>query len=210
MHHGLWNLELFGHIYNAASTRWSWSTHDLNCFVEQYVEWCRFRWGLEGIQTISECVVDLCPTEPTILNRRFSFLIAIPSPSDLALQTCWSLPVVPVDTQVNAAWGRLRCFPKRRNTVLNYYNAVLRGGAKGPPNPLWELDFRAFRRVGIPLWDRWRLYQMRLMKISRSVLSPEGNLVGGEADCIEWSRWGVIYTWCSLAEDDDVLLEFRK
>lgn len=87
---------------------------------------------------------------------------------------------------------------------------MLRGGAKGPPNPLWELDFRAFRRVGIPLWDRWRLYQMRLMKISRSVLSPEGNLVGGEADCIEWSRWGVIYTWCSLAEDDDVLLEFRK
>lgn len=96
-------------------------------------------------------MVDLCSTEPTILNHRFSFLIAIPSPSDLALQTCWSLPVVPADTQVNAAWGRLRCLPKRRNNVLNYYNGVLRGGAKGPPTPLWELDFRAFRRVGIPL-----------------------------------------------------------
>jgi hypothetical protein len=34
------------------------------------------------------------------------------------------------------------------------------------------LDFKAFRRLGIPLWDMWRLYQMRLMAQSRSVLSP--------------------------------------
>ncbi|KAJ5972073.1 uncharacterized protein N7479_001991 [Penicillium vulpinum] len=39
MHRSLWNLEVFRHIYNAASTRWSWSTYDLDCFVKQYV-WC--------------------------------------------------------------------------------------------------------------------------------------------------------------------------
>ncbi|KAJ5440833.1 hypothetical protein N7491_003239 [Penicillium cf. griseofulvum] len=155
-HRGLWHLELFRHIYNAASTRWSWSTHDLDFFAEQYVEWCRLEWGLQGIQTISECVVDLCVNEPTIMSRRFSFLIAIPSPTDLGLRACWSLPVVPTDTRVDSTWGRRRATANGRSTVLHYYNALC-GGDKGPHKPLWKLDFQAFRRLGIPLWDGWRL-----------------------------------------------------
>ncbi|KAJ5374790.1 hypothetical protein N7517_006796 [Penicillium concentricum] len=152
-HRGLWNLELFRHIYNAAPTRWSWSTHDLDFFTEQYVEWCRLEWGLDGIQTISECVVDLCFTAPTTLSHRFLFLIAIPSPTNLALRACWSLPVVPTDTQVGSTWGRCRSTAEGRSNVLHSYS----GGKQGPHNPLWKLDFREFRRLGIPLWDGWRV-----------------------------------------------------
>ncbi|OQE43256.1 hypothetical protein PENCOP_c003G00119 [Penicillium coprophilum] len=154
-HRGLWDLELFRHIYNAASTHWSWSSRELDFFTEQYVEWCRLEWGLEGIRTISECVVDLCSTEPTDVSHRFPFLIAIPSPATLKLQVCWSLPAAPIDIQVDLIWGRRRSMAKGRNEVFRYYNA-LGGGDKGPNNPLWKLDFRAFRRLGIPLWEGWR------------------------------------------------------
>ncbi|KAJ5467309.1 hypothetical protein N7475_005061 [Penicillium sp. IBT 31633x] len=199
-HRGLWNLELFDHIYNAASTRWSWSTYDLENFVEQYVEWCQYMWGQEEVQAISECVYDLCPTEPTTLSHRFPFLIAVPSPADLTLRTCCHLPMAPTDTQVDTMWGRGRSTAQSKNNVLQYYN-MLRGGQNGPLNPLLKLDFKAFRRVGIPLWDKWRMYQMGLMDQSRDVLSPEGNVVGGELDRIERPR---------LAESGDILEEFGK
>ncbi|KAJ5504121.1 hypothetical protein N7463_006995 [Penicillium fimorum] len=152
-HRSLWNLELFRHIHNAASTRWSWSTHDLDFFAEQYVEWCRLEWELDGIQTISECVVDLCFTEPTSLSHRLSFLIAIPSPADLVLRACWPLPVAPTDTQADLTSGRCQSTVKGRNNVLHYDTS----GEKGPHEPLWKLDFREFRRLGIPLWDGCRL-----------------------------------------------------
>ncbi|KAJ6030216.1 hypothetical protein N7460_010482 [Penicillium canescens] len=204
-HRGLWNLELFCHIYNAASTRWSWSTHDLDCFAEEYVK----PGLLEEIRTMSECVSDLCPTQPTILNPRFPFLIAVPLPTDLTLRTCWPLPMVPTDTDVDSRWGRRRSTAKFGNNVLSYYH-MLRG-LEGYHRILWKVDFRAFRRLGIPLWDRWRLYQMRLQHQSQSVLSPEGNLVGGgESDRIERPKWVIIYTWYSLAEDEDLPEEYRK
>jgi hypothetical protein len=67
------------------------------------------------------------------------------------------------------------------------------------------VDFKAFRRLGIPLWDMWRCYQMRHMRQSCSVLSPRGNLVGGESDRTEWPPWVVAYVWFSLAEECDVI-----
>jgi hypothetical protein len=43
------------------------------------------------------------------------------------------------------------------------------------------------------------------------VLSPEGNLVvGGESDQIERPPWVMIYTWYSLAKDEDLPEEYRK
>jgi hypothetical protein len=52
---------------------------------------------------------------------------------------------------------------------------------------------------------------MRLQYQSRSVLSPEGNLVGGGgSDQIERPSWVMIYTWYSLAEDEDLPEEYRK
>ncbi|KAJ5547260.1 hypothetical protein N7494_004845 [Penicillium frequentans] len=207
-HRGLWKLELFHQIHNAATSHWLWSTHDLDCFIEQYMEWCRYPGGVEELQTISECVVDLCSSKPTIFSHRASYLVAVPSPTDLTVQTCWPLPNIQ-DTQVDSTWRRsLRS--KEGTTVLGYLNA-LRGGEKGRSyHALWRVDFKAFRRLGIPLWDMWRLYQMRLMSQSRSVCSPRGDLVGGESDQNEWPPWIIAYVWYSLAEEGDVIVQIRK
>ena len=69
----------------------------------------------------------------------------------------------------------------------------------------WKVDFKAFRRLGIPLWDMWRCYQMRLMPQSRSVLSPRGNMVGGESERTDWPHWIRAYVWFSLAEEGDLI-----
>jgi hypothetical protein len=208
-HRGLWKLELFHQIYNAATNHWLWSTYDLDGFIEQYLEWCRNPGGIEELQTISECVVDLCSSKPTILSYRASYLVTIPPPTDLAVQTCWPLPNIQ-NTQVDSTWRRSPRFAKGRNAVLGSFNA-LRGGEKGRSyHALWKVDFKAFRRLGIPLWDMWRLYQMRLMAQSRSVLSPRGNLVGGESEQTEWPPWIEAYVWFSLAEEGDVIVQLIK
>jgi hypothetical protein len=210
-HRGLWKLELFCQICNAATNHWLWSAHDLDCFIEQYMEFCQYSEGIEELQTISECVVELCSSKSTIaiLSKRASYLIAIPSPTDLTVQKCWPLPDIQ-DTQVDLIWRRSLGFASGKNVVLSFFNA-LRGGEKGRGiHPLWKVDFKAFRRLGIPLWDMWRLYQMRLMYQYRSVLSPQGNLVGGESEMTEWPRYITAYIWFSLAEEGDLIVQLRK
>ncbi|OQD61419.1 hypothetical protein PENPOL_c017G07933 [Penicillium polonicum] len=208
-HRGLWKLELFHQIHNAATNHWLWSTHDLDCFIEQYMEWSKYPGGIEELQTISECVVELCSSKPTILSHRASYLVAVPSPTDLTVQTCWPLPNIQ-DTSVDSTWRRSPTFAEGRNAVLGYFNA-LRGGEKGRSyHALWKVDFKPFRRLGIPICDMWRLYQMRLMPQSRSVLSPRGNLVGGESEQTEWPPSIRAYVWFSLAEEGDVIVQPRK
>ncbi|CEO58406.1 hypothetical protein PMG11_03135 [Penicillium brasilianum] len=208
-HRGLWKLELFQQIHHAATNHWLWSTHDLNYFIEQYLEWCLWPGGIEEPQTISECVVVLCSSAPTILSHQAPYLVAVPSPAELTVHTCWPLPNVQ-DTEVDSKWGRSPRYVQNRNSVLSSFNA-LRGGEKGRGyHILWKVDFKAFRQLGIPLWDMWRLYQMRLMHQSRSVLSPRGDLVGGWSDITEWPRPIEAYVWFSLAEEGDMIATPRK
>ena len=208
-HRALWKLELFHQIHNAATNRWLWSTCDLNNFTKQYLKWCQCREGIEELPTISECVVDLCSSKPTILSHLTSYLVAIPSPTDLTIQACWPLPNIQ-NTRVDEKWRRSPKFRNCRNPMLRYFN-VLRVTEEGRSHhALWTANFKAFRRLGIPLWDRWRLYQMKLVGQSRSVLSPRGNLVGGGSERTEWSHGIVAYVWFSLAEEGDLSVQYIK
>lgn len=127
-HRGLWKLKLFHQIHRAATYHWLWSTHDLDRFIEQYLELCLFPGGIEELQTISECVVDLCSFKPTILSHRAPYLVAVPSSTDLTVQTCWPLPNIQ-DTKVDSKWGRSPSSVRPKNGVLGSFNA-LRGGEK--------------------------------------------------------------------------------
>ncbi|KAF3386806.1 hypothetical protein F1880_001698 [Penicillium rolfsii] len=204
-HRGLWKLELFYQIHHAATNHWLWSTHDLNCFTKEYLDWCVYPGGIEELQTIAECVIDLYSSRPEILSHRAPYLVAVPSPIDLTIQTCWPLPDVQ-DAEVDSTWGRTPNSVLTTNPVLSAFNA-LRGGEKGRSyHALWKVDFKAFRRLGIPLWDKWRCYQMRLMPQSCSVLSPQGNMVGGESERMKWPHYIRAYVWFSLAEEGDLIV----
>jgi hypothetical protein len=189
MHRSLWRLELFHQIHDAAINRWLWSTYEIDYFIKEYLEWLHYPQELE---TVSECIVDLCSSKPPILNPQAPFLIAVPPPN-LTLPT-WPLPMVE-DTPVN--WGRSPNSALFTNGVRSYFN-MLRSGEKGRGwHTLWQLDFQVFRRLGLPLWDKWRLYQMGLIQQSRQVLSPQGTLVGGQAETR--SNWINAYIWFSFA-----------
>ncbi|KAJ5523186.1 hypothetical protein N7513_012730 [Penicillium frequentans] len=213
-HRGLWKLDLLDQIHNAATNHWLWSAHDLDCFTKQYLELIQYPGGIEEIQTVSECVVDLYSSKPNsskpkILSHRDPYLVTVPSPTDLTIQTCWPLPNIQ-DTQVDMKWCRVPEAVKVRNGVLGSFNCLRRGEKGRGWNALWKVDFKAYRRLGIPLWDKWRLYQMRLMHQSRSVLSPRGDMVGGESEQDEWSDCIEAYVWFSLAEEGDMIAWPRK
>jgi hypothetical protein len=189
MHRSLWRLELFHQIHDAAINRWLWSTNEMNYFIEEYLEWLHYP---EELETVSECIVDLCSSKPPILNPQAPFFIAVPPPN-LTLPT-WPLPMVE-DTP--DSWSRCPNSALYTNPVRSYFK-MLRSGEKGRGwHTLWQLDFRMFRRLGLPLWDKWRLYQMGLIPQSRQVLSPQGTLVGGQAETR--SRWIDAYIWFSFA-----------
>jgi hypothetical protein len=98
-------------------------------FIEQYLEICQHLRGWEELQTVSECVVDLCSSKPPFLSHQTSSLIAIPPPTNLALQIYWPLPMVE-DTPVNLEWSRSPSSILFTNVILAYFN-MLRGGGKG-------------------------------------------------------------------------------
>lgn len=204
-HRGLWKLELFQQIRNAATSRWLWSTHDLDCFAEQYLESCRLPGGIEEIETVSQWVVDLSSSEPTILSHQAPYLVAVPSSTDLTVQISWPLPNIQ-DREVDSTWGLSPGSADRISNVINYYHFI-RGSEKTRSfRGLWKVDFKAFRRLGIPLWDSWRVYQVRLMPLSRNLkfprgkLSPRGNWVGEESEKSEWPTCIRAYIWFSLTE----------
>ena len=47
---------------------------------------------------------------------------------------------------------------------------------------------------------------MRLTPQFRSVLSPRGNMVGGESEQTDWQPWVTAYVWFSLAEEGDLIV----
>ncbi|CAG8926268.1 unnamed protein product [Penicillium salamii] len=160
---GLWILELLVEVHNAATKRWMWSVLDLNEFVENYLKWCESWRGLKEIQTISECVINLSSSQPTILSRRPTVIFEIPPPNDLMLQACWPLPKLEEDAEFNSTWRRTPEFARTGNNGKASIK-MLRDEQKGRgPHPLWNLSFKAFQSVGIHLWDEWRLYQMGIL-----------------------------------------------
>ncbi|CAG8036144.1 unnamed protein product [Penicillium salamii] len=200
-HRGLWTLELLGEIHNAATKRWMWSVPELNDFIEKtYLKWCDHWGGLEELETISECVIDLSSSQPIIL--RPSLIAAIPPPNDLMLKACWPLPTVEEDATFNSKWHRAPHFARTGNNVGDYFN-MLRGGQNGRgSHPLWKVDFKAFRKLGIPLWDNRRLNQMGIMPQPRSGFAPMAG-PESESDLYERPRWSYAYTWFSLAKESE-------
>lgn len=62
-------------------------------------------------------------------------------------------------------------------------------------NPLLRVDFRVFRQLGIPLWDRGQLYRLGRINQPRPIFSPEGNLVGGPHELDETPTPYLVYSW---------------
>ncbi|KAJ5494577.1 hypothetical protein N7463_010664, partial [Penicillium fimorum] len=203
MHRVLWTLATFQCVHRAANTRWSWSSEDLSQFTEQYVD----EWRLEELQTALECLKVVYPEETVILDQLFPFLVSIPLVNNSTSPARLSIPEPPSHTTINLG-GLCVWSAGRRNQAIGSHSILCRTH-RSTKNPLLHVDFRAYRRIGIPIWDDVRLHQIGLVRAPRNLLSLEG---AGPQGLNEVSPICTYYTWWSLANDGDIdpLLDHRS
>ncbi|KAF3397754.1 hypothetical protein F1880_005642 [Penicillium rolfsii] len=202
VHRVLWLQEIFINIYDAASTRWSWSEEDLVHFAAEYGTWTWLKLREQEIVTVIECLRDLSKKElPTSKPELgLPYLTVRLLPEDLKLEVCWPLPEIPGDSLDVPSWGQHVQSTEFQSPSIPYHR-LLCSRITTPRNPLLKVDLRVFRRLGIPLWDRWRLYKSGLIDQPRAVRSPDGDLVGGPQEQLEGPTPYIVYTWYSLAKN---------
>lgn len=110
--------------------------------------------------------------------------------------TIWSPPPVPDETPVNIAWSRTArgCDGASNQTVILHYHSrsLARSGGLGT---LSMMEMQPYRRVGVVLWDFWRVFSIGLMPNTRreTTPTPDGGFISPDPNGEtrqEWqSRW---------------------
>ncbi|KAJ5827515.1 hypothetical protein N7447_004278 [Penicillium robsamsonii] len=199
MHRVLWTLATFQCVHRAATIRWPWSSEDRSQFTEQYVDYCQGRWKLEELQTASECLKVVYPEETVILDLLYPFLVSIPSADNSARPARLSIPEPPSLTTINS--GRLCVWSAaRRNGAIGSHGILCRTH-RFTKNPLLHVDFGAYRRIGIPIWDDVRLHRIGLVPAPGNLPSLVG---AGPQGLNEAMSICTYYTWWSLANEGDI------
>ncbi|CAG7920660.1 unnamed protein product [Penicillium olsonii] len=211
-HEALWILVLQHEMQIAAKTRWMWQAEDrLEDMIRVFPSLIPRAKKGEELYTILKCVWNMRRSKPPIPNPDDPLDIAVPSSSELILQACWPLPNIP-DIPEDPRYddlcrGRAALVSLRISEHALGYLRSRRGHVALKlkiVHPLWKVDSEAFRRLGIPIYDGWRLYQMRLFMPSLPTISPHGKMIGTDEDREVWSPQVSTYIWYNLAEEGDI------
>ncbi|KAJ5880213.1 uncharacterized protein N7473_011266 [Penicillium subrubescens] len=201
-HRILWALAIFSCVLHAANTRWDWSLEDKDSFIERYTR-VGLTWRPEQLKTIAECLCILNPSEAIALDHRFPFMVTIPSflhsPARLII------PNPPERNQaVDKDWEKIYRLAGRQNGAIGTYRQLLR--VHWPPRPpLQSGDLRVFRRLGIPIWDDWRLHLIGLIdRPSDSNCLDSSVFDYLPKELASWSTACALFTWWDLAKKGDL------
>ena len=204
-HRILWTLATFSSVLHAANSRWDWSLEDKNSFTERYVKECWLKWRLQELQTIAECLAVIYPSETISLDNRFPFLVTIPS-LEKSPSTAPARLILPTPSKNPAAdqdWEQIYWRAGRQNGAVGTYRNHLRFH-QYVMHPLKYVDFQAFRRLGIPIWDNWRLYLIGLINRPRDIC-PDSSVFDDLPQGFENSSpSSKLFTWWSLATKEDI------
>jgi hypothetical protein len=212
-HRILWTLAIFDCILDAANTRWEWSLEDKGNFIEQYVKKCRPPWRAEELKTIAECLSDIYPNETITLDNRCPFLVTVSSPENMP-STAPAHSLIP-DSSKNSTeekdWERIYWKGGGPNAAIGTHRSICLALRSIPKQPLKYVNFRAFRRLGIPIWDDWRLHLMGLVKRPEDRFCPDSSVFEDLPDPKGPSTIPMsfaLFTWRSLAEKNDINEKF--
>ena len=214
-HRILWTLAIFDCVLHAVNTRWEWSLEDKTSFIEQYVKECQPAWRAEELKTIAECLGDICPSETRTLDDRCPFLVTVPSPEKMP-----SIPpahsIIP-DSSKNSTeekdWKMIYWKGGGPNGAIGTHRSLCAAFRSIWNQPLKYVNFRAFRRLGIPIWDNWRLHLMGLVNRPEDRLCPDSSVFEDLPDSGGTPKIPMLYalfTWWSLAEKEDINEKFIR
>lgn len=103
------------------------------------------------------------------------------APSDSFFDTgdypVWSPPPAPLNTKVDIKWSLSTDRASNESISGGYFRSLMsRTANRVKVTRLWDLP--ALRRLGVCLWDRWRMYSAGLMECPTGrVATPDGSFV---------------------------------
>lgn len=183
VYHALWHLQLRSDLLQVAN-RLNWSPQDISK-ADHYVNLEIFKNDSheEVIKYISDCIDDIS-TDKSILDHVGILVPKLPDASSLSsFHRVWAPPPLPKNDEINEVWRRSAAHVSPHNTMRFW--EVLNHGHMVQFQVADITSFEPFRRLGICLWDKWRLYSAGLMSISERsrIITPDG-------ECLDAGRYG--------------------
>jgi hypothetical protein len=202
-HRILWTLATFSCVLHAAGTRWDWSLEDKSSLTERYVKERWLNWHLEELKTIAECLNVIYPSETITLDHRFPFLVTIPS-LEKSLSTAPARLIIPNPPIADKDWEIIYRRAGQQNGAIGTYRFIS-GCHRSVNHPLKYVDFRAFRRLGIPIWDDWRLHLIGLINRPKHRFCADSSVFDDLPKGLEnWNPSCALFTWWSLGKKGDI------
>ncbi|KAK6815575.1 hypothetical protein RU639_008934 [Aspergillus parasiticus] len=198
----LWEFELYSYIYRAETTRWAWPPKKIGRYTGAFLIFPNeMNWHEDEHLIITQCMRCLSRKEPIQLSSYYPWLIELPSPDDLIINSCWPLPD-PVDmnnlgNKADRSWGKSPWFAKHLGSAMGTFRSLRSDSLVNSDSPLFQCDLRVFRGLGISFWDDWRLYEMGLQSKMGFAAQPTPEYEKPITD--------VLYTWYSLVKDEDLV-----
>ncbi|KAL4759660.1 uncharacterized protein BDW70DRAFT_169282 [Aspergillus foveolatus] len=174
LYSSLWHLQHYSCLREAATRRWNWDEISM-IGLDAYNDWndtdfdrAEKMWttaallsdlGLQGEE--SSRAAWTFPDEtllPFFDFKSFYLSTGTTRPSEI-----WTSPSPPPDSEVTEAWSLSAesrpWLPKHLRIFQHQSGAASRGG-KPASNPF--VVFRQWRRLGVTIWDGWRMYRVGL------------------------------------------------
>lgn len=212
VYEALWQLEHYSRLRRAAAGRWGWSEDEMAETGRKYITSSNIsRFSSEQIWTVAAVLADSglapvyetnagiggstpeCQEEPVLERWALPHETPIPCFETLDLPVydqkhVWSPPPVPdEDSTVQDIWSQT----PRHRLSLTVSLAMIRSHTRmvtwrsGFEQSSRDLrDMRPFRRLGVSIWDTWRMYSVGLwtnIRRDSERPTPDGGVAYGSA-----------------------------
>lgn len=196
---------------------WNWTLYDIDRITTTYFD---NRWPLDyEAQGVSDVLIELGAKPPYTLkqpipwcqqvNQRFrdrtypiplfaSLDISTPILRDRQGRGLWCTPPIPEDSDLNLMWGRSRGDNEHSSQGLSYNTSQILLTLHPGHLPTGLDDMRPFYRLGVFIWDAWRIYSVGLKYINEAAAqTPDGTRFIAPHPG-RFASHHIVKRWCSL------------
>lgn len=201
----LWHVQLYTDLQNAGIAPksiqpWSRPSYMVSFDYEPWEGGDSICGGY--FDTIAELLHDLAGSKPDPHQ-----LVPIPAFSSLSnhqTQTIWSPPAAPGDEGGNFYWERGVERAEFRSSQCGLYIGHTLSNGRGPITVPADVicDTGRFRRLGLFIWDLWRMYCLGLTWCDEKVPTPDGGFAGDGPEVVSVDE--LLFRWFSMVEDVSV------
>ncbi|KAK2762135.1 hypothetical protein FQN54_001142 [Arachnomyces sp. PD_36] len=204
----IWHLHLYSELRKAAGGkheflhdsekapggRWNWSAESIG-ELDAYPLWNKIHEFLVEQLLIIAAILDDLGLKPSygrsgqeqVESTRAAFYSGSPMPFFSSFELpegagnhpIWSPPPMPEETPAEVAWRRTSRFCNNESPQTTLFRSFGLRLTRARPPVLEMIEIQPFRRMGVLLWDKWRMHSVGLMPITllERIPTPDGGFV---------------------------------